>query len=215
MKTMNENMKVNEEKFVTVGKLNKSFGIKGEFIAIDYFNDYLTFINFKSFYIYETIDGISKLKKYKVEKFRGSEHKIILSLEGFETKDDAERLKGCTLYSLKEDILLKENEYLSADLIGCDCFCNENKIGSIVGAVNYGTCDIFEIKLNDYKLPAESENNTSAGTFNKSDRKNNNKKKNNKKSANIINIPFYKELIEKIDIKNKSIYLNEDYKDYL
>jgi 16S rRNA processing protein RimM len=177
---------------IEVGKIIKPFGIKGEVIVTDYADDFETFINFKNFYIKIKENGISTLKKFEIIKFRGNKNKIILSLENFENINDAEKLRNCKVYVLREDIILKEGEYLFDDLIGCECFYQDLKIGIIVGMPNYGTCDMFEIEYYEPK-PLDKKNN----------------------ETKFINIPYFKELIEKIDIDKKIVYFNESYKDYI
>jgi 16S rRNA processing protein RimM len=180
---------VNTDELVEVGKIVKPFGVMGELIVIDYGENYPLFISFKNFYIYVKENGISILKEFKVKEFRGNSSKIILNLDGIESREESEKLSKNSLYVTRSNIPLNEGEYLFLDFIECDCFYEEQKIGKVIGMPNYGTCDMFEIKID--------------------------KPTNKKKGAYTVFVPYFKELIDKIDLDNKIIYFNEGYKDYL
>lgn len=135
--------------------------------------------------VFTKIKG-SEWEKLSIKGIRGSKNKIILSLENINTRDESEKLRNKALYIQREEITLEEDEYFFADLIGCNCYFEGQHLGEVLSMPNYGTCDMFEID------------------FYEAD----NKKR-------IINIPYFKEIIDKIDISNKSIYFKEDYKDYL
>jgi 16S rRNA processing protein RimM len=180
----------NTNDLIEVGKIIKPFGIKGEMIAIDYAKDYPTFKKFKKFYIYIEENGISILKQFYVREFRGNSNKIILNLENVETREASEKISKNSLYVLREDIPLQEGEYLFDDLVGCVCYYQGENIGKVIGMPNYGTCDMFEIESNI-------------------------KPSGKKGKGSCTHVPYFKELIEKIDLKDKIIYFNQSLKDYL
>lgn len=170
---------------VEVGKITKSFGLKGEVLVIDFANDYSTFMSFKSFFIFLKKEGTEPEKlKYFVEKIRKNNKRLIIKFENVNSINEAENLKNCSLFVLKSAIKLKKGEYLFQEFIGCDCYYQNDKIGTVIGMPNYGTCDMFEIQYFD-------------------------------KDNKIIYVPYFKEIIEKIDIDKKLIYFKEDYKYYI
>ncbi len=198
--------KTSPKDLIEVGKISKPFGVKGEVIAIDYSDDYDAFINRKRFFAYVEENGTSVLKSLNVKGFRGHRSKIIMGLEDVDSINESEKLKNRSLYIYREDILLKKGEYLFADLIGCQCYSEGMNIGKVMAMPNYGTCDIFEIKCNkDSVFGEEPQQQTNES----------NKKKKKPDRRDILNIPYFKDIIEKIDIENKSIYFKESYKDYI
>ena len=76
---------------------------------------------------------------------------------------------------------------------------------------NYGTCDMFEIKICDDFYTSDTSD-TSDAKIDDGDEAN---LKNNAKRNRIVNVPYFKNIIEKIDIDKKLIYFKESCKDYL
>ncbi len=200
---MRNSEKVNKSDIIKVGKITKPFGIKGEVLVIDYAEDFEQFKQFKYFYLesknnYNNLDVIF-IDNFIVEGFRGNSNRIILKLKGVDSRDDSEMIAKKNLYVLKDDISLEEGEYLFQDLIGCSCVLAGETFGKVMSMPNHGTCDMFEIRLNSMSKQNEVKVKTSG----------------KKNSGRFVNVPYYKELIEKVDIEEKIIYFNEDCRDYL
>lgn len=192
---------INQKDLIEVGRISKPFGVKGEVIAIDYSDNYDVFKTWKRFFAYVEENGTSILKSLNVKGFRGHSSKIIMDLENVNSRSDSEKLKNLTLYVRRDDIPLEEGEHLFADLIGCQCYDGDMNIGEVISIPNYGTCDILEIKCCKDFLAVEP-----------TPQETNNKKKSRR---DVLNVPYFKSIIEKIDIENRSIYFNESYKDYV
>ena len=81
-----------------------------------------------------------------------------MKLKGIDDIDIAENLKTQSLIIPREDAKeLEENEFFIADLIGCNVYENNEKIGELVDIFTAGASDVYVIKRagkNDLLLPA-------------------------------------------------------------
>lgn len=96
-------------------------------------------------------------------------------VEGINSRDDAENIKGLELFIKKSSLppLDDEDEFYHEDLIDCKVtFLNEKKIGYVSSVHNFGAGDILEIKTFEGKS---------------------------------ILIPFTKAFVPFLDVKNKLI----------
>lgn len=87
---------------------------------------------------------------YRIKSARAAKEVIIARLEGIDSRDQAERLKGIELSidraALPSDALA-EDEFYHADLIGLNAVAlNDAAIGEIVAIHNFGGGDILEIR---------------------------------------------------------------------
>ena len=110
---------------IPIAKIGKSHGLKGWqklHLLTDFpgqFKPGREFLSDKTNLTIEKIDLKRNLVKFK----------------GVDTPEDAKKLTNRMLYSTieksKEDIKLKENEYFWFDIIGCDVFENDKKLGRV------------------------------------------------------------------------------------
>ena len=110
---------------IPIAKIGKSHGLKGWqklHLLTDFPGQFKPGREFPSDKINLTIEKID-LKRNLV-KFKG-----------VDTPEDAKKLTNRMLYSTieksKEDIKLKENEYFWFDIIGCNVFENDKKLGRV------------------------------------------------------------------------------------
>ena len=112
--------------YIYIGKIVNTHGIKGEVRILSDFK-YKDKIFKKGFIIY-----IGKEKnKEEVNTYR--HHKIfdMITLKNIININDVLKYKGKNIYTTKEDLKLKEDEYLETDLIGLDVLVDNKKIGIV------------------------------------------------------------------------------------
>lgn len=113
-------------KYLYIGKLVNTHGIKGEVRIISNFRHKdKVFVKGFKFYI-----GKDK-KEYVVESYR---HHKIFDMVVFKDNHDInliEHLKGSFVYINKEDLKLDKNTFLAIDLIDFDVIIDDKKIGVI------------------------------------------------------------------------------------
>ena len=123
---------------LAVAKITKPHGIRGEVRASVLLDSPELFCRIKTVYLEDV--------KRKISSRKGGDA-VICAIEGVMNRDDAELLRGKTLYVDRADAEgLKENEYFIDDLIGSAVIVGEKRLGTIVEIYKGGrTADVFEI----------------------------------------------------------------------
>ena len=88
-------------------------------------------------------------KALKVESSKVHKNVVIIKFSGVDTMNDAEKMKGKTLYTEKTP--LPEGRYYIKDLIGLRAYENDELLGELTDVFNTGANDIYEIKTPDGK----------------------------------------------------------------
>ena len=124
---------------LAIAKITKPHGIKGEVRATVLLDSPELFCRVKSAYLEDTRVRLSARKAGDA---------VILSIQNVLTRDDAELLRGKTLYvDRAEAENLKENEFFVDDLVGLTVYAGERMIGVISEVYKGGrTADVLEIK---------------------------------------------------------------------
>lgn len=116
---------------IEVMKITNTHGVKGEMKALYYADSPLFFKKVNTLY---DKNG----KEFHIMGVRDGKNCILVTLEGIEDMDSAERMKNVYLYAKREDFPpLKKGEYYLIDLIGLTA---ETVDGEEIGEV----CDIIE-----------------------------------------------------------------------
>ena len=123
---------------LAIARITKPHGIKGEVRASVLLDSPELFCRVKSAYLEDV--------KVKIHA-RSTGDGAIVSIQNVLTRDDAELLRGKTLYVDRADAdRLKENEYFVDDLVGLTLFAGEKEIGKITEIYKGGrTADVIEI----------------------------------------------------------------------
>ena len=95
--------------------------------------------------LYLDSDGKNQVKLISA---REQKNLAIIKLEGIDSIEKAEELKGKVLYCDREDAVIEDGANYIADLIGCYVvdIDTEEEYGRVVDVVNYGSCDIYDIE---------------------------------------------------------------------
>lgn len=146
------------EKYLEIGQIVNTFGIKGQVKVNPFTDDIRRFDELKEIYV----EKKHELKLFQIEKVNYSKNMVILKLKGIETPEQAETLKNSYLkIDRKNAKKLPEGTYYIADLIGLDVYTDENKLlGKLDYIYNTGSSDIYVVKDEQGKetlLPAIKE----------------------------------------------------------
>ncbi|OJF76848.1 MAG: 16S rRNA processing protein RimM [Treponema sp. CETP13] len=131
---------------------------------------------------------------FKVEEVKGFKNNLIMKLCGINSLEEAKAFSGAEILVPREKAcFLNENEFYVNDLEGCSLIYAENKdeltamtdstkrnVGTITGVVEGGAGDLLEVDVSESVEPFEKRS---------------------------VLIPFRKEFIGDIDLKNKEVYL--------
>lgn len=133
----------NMKQFLEVGKVNNTHGIRGELKFTLWCDD----INYLKQFDVLYLDDKGE-KPVKVLAVRPQKNLAILKLDGINTIEQAEELKGKVLYGNRDDAEIDEDANYIADLIGCYVVDvdTEEEYGQVKDVLNYGSCDIYDIE---------------------------------------------------------------------
>ena len=131
------------DKYLELGKVNNTHGLRGE-VKFDYWCDGVDYLK-QLERVYLDDGGNSSLTLLSV---RPQKNIAILKFNEITTIEQAEQLKGKTLYCNRDDVELDDGAYYLADIIGCSVVnANSGKVyGEICDIMNYGSCDIYDVK---------------------------------------------------------------------
>ena len=144
------------KQYLETGKIVGTHGIRG-MVRVKPWSDSGEFLNnFKRFFL--SPDGENELKAVKIQPHGGV---VLIALKGIDTVEQAESLRGKTVYICRDDITLPDGRYFIDDLIGCEVFDADSgeKYGVISEVSQTGANDVWHIKSGDkeYLLPAIDE----------------------------------------------------------
>ena len=87
--------------------------------------------------------------EYKIENYSGKKLCLFLKLENVNNVEEAEKLKNKKIFVNRENLILKNDEYLVDDLLNMQVFTDENVlIGKLISVENFGSKDIYTTKNN-------------------------------------------------------------------
>ena len=128
---------------VIVGQIVNTHGIKGE-LKVKISTDFVEQRFQKGEHVF--IDDHGQMIDMKVASHRFHKGHVLVAFQGYQDINLVEKYKGCYLYAKKDVGLLKEDEYYVGDLIGCDVFDQEKKIGYVEDVQLYEHHDILVVK---------------------------------------------------------------------
>jgi 16S rRNA processing protein RimM len=140
--------------YLAVGKVVNTHGVRGELKVMPMTSDpsrfdYLLFVTAK----YE-----GKPKEFRVTGARFHKNMVLLKLQGIDTMDEAEKLKGQELWVQRKHARpLEEDEFFICDLIGMDVYEEDNLLGTLTDVLETGSNDVYVVKREgkkDLLLPA-------------------------------------------------------------
>lgn len=128
--------------FIEIGQIVNTHGIKGEVKLNPWTDDIEDLLDLEVFYD-------EKGNPLEVINSRIHKNTVIIKFRSISTMNDAEKMKGETLYTEKTP--LPEGRYYIKDLIGLTVLENSEKLGTLTDVFNTGANDIYEVKTPDGK----------------------------------------------------------------
>ncbi len=142
------------EDILRIGVITSPHGVKGEVKVYPTTDDARRFSSLKSVLL-KTPEGI---KRINVRSVRYHKNMVIIGLEGYESMNDAEKLRDCTLHVTRDEaVKLDKDEYFVADLIDMTVHTDIGTDGRLTDVMQTGANDVYVIKLDDGRellLPA-------------------------------------------------------------
>lgn len=139
------------KQYLEVGKIVGTHGVKGE-LRVNPWCDSPEFLSqFKTLYYFE---GKEKIKV----SCRPHKNIALVKIQGVDTVEDAQLLRGRILYIDRNDAKLPKGKNFVSDIIGCKVIDvdNSTQYGEITDVLKTGANDVYEVKDsdgNEYLIP--------------------------------------------------------------
>ena len=130
-----------KKQFLDSGKIVGTHGIRGE-VRIEPWADSPGFLSaFKTLYLDERGETAIKVRS------RPHKNITLCKIEGVDTIEDAERLRGKIVYINRDDVRLDEGVHFVQDLIGLEVrdFDSGTLYGTLTDVLRTGANDVYEI----------------------------------------------------------------------
>ncbi len=138
-----------ELELIPIGKLTKTHALKGA-LKMRPFN-----VN-TEFFKYTDVIYLKNGKKYKIVKIQPQNGVFIVTLDGINSIEEAETIKGSEIFVEKSLIQIDEDEILLSDMIGFKAVFNNQIIGEVFDFADYNAGFIYIVKNSkneNYYLP--------------------------------------------------------------
>lgn len=128
------------DKYIEIGKIVNTYGIKGQLKIVPYTDNIKRFEKLKKIYINE--------KEYLIENVKYLKNLVILKLQEINTIEQAEEYKNLYIYIDRKDaVKLPKDTYFIRDLIGIEVYTNDGeKLGRIDDIFKTGSNDVYVVK---------------------------------------------------------------------
>lgn len=140
------------KKYLQVGKIINTHGLKGELKVIPLTDDASRFNDLTSVYIVasDTIESDVVIGSIKMEitNVKYQKEKVIIKFKGIDLIEEAEKLKQAFLVIPREAaVKLPEDHYFICDLIGCEVSDEGlGYLGNITEVFQTGSNDVYVVK---------------------------------------------------------------------
>lgn len=138
------------DKRIILGAIGGAFGVHGEVRVKSYCADPAALGE------YSPLSDEAGTRQFIIGITRSINNGFAARIEGIETKEEADALKGVQLYA-DRDVLpsLPDDEYYHTDLIGLNVMdTGGNSLGVVRNVLNHGAGDMLEILSPTLKTPA-------------------------------------------------------------
>ena len=145
------------EEEIVIGKINKSFGIKG-FLKVEPLTDYIDrFLSLDKIHLYSEkkrsfFENSTGSFWFNVEDAEITRDFVKLKLVGTDDRNNSDLLRGYLItIPIEERIMREEGEHYYYELIDCDVYNDNDLIGKVKAVENYGSDDLLKIETNEKK----------------------------------------------------------------
>lgn len=144
------------KKYLEAGKIVGTHGLRGELRVKPWCDSAEFLTRFSTLYL----DGGET--PVRVLSARAHKNLVLMVLEGVDSVEKADRLRGKVLYLDRGDVALPPGIYFMQDLIGLDVYDADTFIyyGSLTEVMRTGANDVYQITSQDHKnrlIPAVPE----------------------------------------------------------
>jgi 16S rRNA processing protein RimM len=137
-----------QNELLLVGKILRAHGIKGELKVLPLTNSPDEFATIKTIHINN--------KVYECENIRVANSHLIIKLDGFSTRNEAEKFADKEIYvDFDNRPAIKNDEYYIADLQGLEVTDGTKSYGFLENVIQTGSVDVYCVKgIHSLMFPA-------------------------------------------------------------
>lgn len=137
-----------KKKFLEVGKIVSTHGLKGDVKVDPWCDDGEFLCEFEELYL----DAAGK-EKIKVLSAKVHKNIVLMRLEGIDSIEKAELLRGKVLFMDRDDVELSEGEHFIQDILGLGVFdVDTNRCyGRVTDVLKTGANDVYQVTSDDGK----------------------------------------------------------------
>ena len=130
-----------------IGDILNPHGLKGSLIVFSHTRPAHAVAGYLRWYIGKDESNVTE---YAVVDCHQHKKRILAKLEGIETIEQVEPLKGLKIFVPEDEVEVDEDEFLWQDLMGCTVVeQNGQKLGEVTALHEYGAQDNLEIKTTE------------------------------------------------------------------
>ena len=130
-----------------IGDILNPHGLKGSLIVFSHTRPVNAVAGYLRWYLGKTEDHVVA---YTVKDCHQHKKRILAKLEGIDSIEQAETLKGMKIWVAEEDVAVEDDEYLWQELIGCTVYNQHDEVLGVVSNLHeFGAQDILEIHTTD------------------------------------------------------------------
>lgn len=136
-----------EPGFLAIGRVIRPHGVRGD-VTVDVYTHMPERFNWlEQLYVSRNVKAIDP-DVVAIEGVRFHHGRVLLKLSGYDTREDAEGLRGIFLFVPEEEgIPLEEDEVFLFDLEGLDVYTDEDEyLGVLAEVLETGANDVFIVK---------------------------------------------------------------------
>lgn len=133
--------------FIDAGEIVTTHGVRGEVKVLTWLDAPEMLCEFDRC----RIDG----KEYKIKSCRVQKTCNLLKIQGVDTMEAAQAMRGKVIQLYREDI--SPDVIFGDELIGVEVFCEDKKIGVITEVLDYPGNSVYVIDKGAYMIPAVKE----------------------------------------------------------
>ena len=133
------------QKFLEIGQIVNTFGIKGMVKVKPFTDDIRRFDRLEKVYVEKSK---SNKKIYEIEEVKYHKDMVLIKFKGIDKIEEAELLRNSYLKVDRDDEPeLEEGVYYIVDLLGLEVYTDEGKLlGKVDDIYNNGSTDIYIVK---------------------------------------------------------------------
>lgn len=135
------------KEYIDAGEIVTTHGVRGEVKVLTWLDSPEMLCEFERC----RIDG----KEYSMDACRVQKTCNLVKLQGVDTMEAAQAMRGKTLQLYREDI--SEDVIFGDELIGVAVFCEDKKIGEITDVLDYPGNSVYVVNKGEYMIPAVKE----------------------------------------------------------